>query len=1222
MEDASNIDHSELSTKETLHPEVEQPSSAESTDDSVTVETNAEPETCAVENQNMHIEEEPELQIHDQSENEQDAEALLEEENGISNDIPESVNDQPQEQDDDHDHAEMTGSEQELPDCSEFDSSLVETENQDEEPLSPQDSTSLERRHSVRTEALIQAAARAVLSLTQNQEDQEPENHDDQDESILSSTTDDNEQTDETRQLDHDDTLPSRPESACSLPSPTEQSSIGDAADSISHRGTEDDIFSDRSPRSSIHSVDGPCDDDVLEQMTEKGDQSPYVRSRVVSGVSVSGESVISDLSRLSRYEKEDFIPTSRSNRPAFRSPSSVRAIQMASPTPSIYSPPTQSVKRQSGIPTISRLGSFSSSAQDSPGGRTTPRFKRQEAPLVLLHATLLPLRWSYGEVMNHFETKKVAPPVFSSESLKNLRGAWRQVQDRLGDTVLERGILLPHPQNDFEILEERLLEALELPLRRRARILECGHYVGPSNDTAVSDDEDDYDDFSDDEEFEARTKPEKRHWCKTCKGDIRCEELGAERVFRLKVYASNGLMSPGAWEACWKEMERVDIEVEPIIDSVIQRELSQLVAAFEQEQQQQLEAEQHQQTEEEQRVQLEEERRLVLEQERQELEAQRQQFEEQRLELDMHRKLVEEEQRQHVEEARRQELEEEQRQIEEQRQQLELARQQFEEERRQRLEDEQKQIPASRSSSRNSYVEDDIASPTTGVAVSPGFDDRRRDSERLREIYGDTPRASSEGLIGNPSPAIHIHVDSGRQREEDQSSRQLATIPARRDGSLQTAPVPYEVSQQAYTHPPTAPSSEQTYPRHEDRRKTLETASLPELLGETIRVLLQDPKNVAIAVLVVLIAVLAGQFAKQDRGFEVYKPQQHYQVQHHQLDNREPVGQVIMNTPAALHQTASSWSTASQQVETIYKTVTAEAFSQKPAVSQNVETIYETVTRQAIQEAPTRVVETIYTTVNPENTAAPEVASELPSSSADPSVDLNPLPFDSPDAEDNTPASSATPLVDIGLDPFTPPTPSPEIETEPESHSDQETLKTTASNEVEVELVTQDIDAPTSASPPNREEDELNAISTPHDEIEDNDTPSSDIVKNDGKDDPILDSAHLEIDVEAPTLTPGSSFTETATTIISETITETILETITRTHAGVEPTVTPSEHEDVVSQGLSSDATSETHTRASEQERIRETFTETVRVTSTIEVDAPEKTSVGPASQVPPVDV
>ncbi|KAG8163827.1 hypothetical protein KVR01_005745 [Diaporthe batatas] len=1024
---ASGTAESDHTKDEALDQDEPQPSAEDPHDEDSHISLSGEPE--------FDSHQEPSIQDEPTQEHHSEAEHTEEEKDEPSLPTGDSV----LESESDQSHAAST-----LQDPSEA------TENQDGTELSSRrgsNSCDLDRRHSVRTEALIQAAARAVVSMReQNGEESAHEDPDSADESAMSSTNDTEDQ-DDTIHPDFDQDAPSRPQSSASR---SIHSSEGDCAENSSRNSTEDDVFSDRSPRTSIHSSDEHYDNDSVEAMTEKGDQSPYVRSRVASGVSTSDASVMSEQSRLSRYDKEDFVPTSRTNRPAFRSPSSVRAMQMSSPTPSAYSSPARA-KKQYGLPTISRLGSPTVSGQFPPKGRSTPtRFKRPEpAPLVLLHVTLLPLRWAYGEVVNYFEGKKIPPALFSSEGIKNLRVAWRQLQDRLGDTEMERGILLPHPQNDYEILEERLLEALELPLRRRARILECGHYLGPSNEmTPSSDIEDDSEDTSDAEDSEASSRKEKRHWCKTCKGDIKYEELGSERVFRIKVYASNGLMSPGAWEACWKEMERVDIEVEPITGSQIQGELAKLGATFDQEHQQrldqqaeeqerlhleeeerlrmevesrqqleeeraQLEAQRQQfeeerrrsleesqrkleeerrQAEKEQRERLEEERRQQFEEERQLLDAQRREFELQRQELDEQRKMIEQEQRQHLEEARRQELEEEHRLLDEQRQQLEEARQQFETERRQRLEEEelrrqreeeeQKQLSSARSISRTSFVEDDLASPTLDTASSTDVDGRRRDSDRLREIYGSHGRSSSEITATNSSPAIHIHVGSGRQQEEEQNSRQLATIPAPREPDMPPAQAHADARQpNAYVAPQTPASpSEQAYQRREDRRRSLDSASLAELVGESIRILLQDPKNVAIAVLVVLIAMLAGQYAKRDEhGVELYKPQQHHSYQHHQLDAREPVGQVIMNTPVVQRVetmappppvaetvyrtvTESPSSSPTPLVETVYKTIVES--SQAPPPSQRTETVYHTVVQPPVQEKPTPVVETVYTTV------------------------------------------------------------------------------------------------------------------------------------------------------------------------------------------------------------------------------------------------------------------
>lgn len=327
------------------------------------------------------------------------------------------------------------------------------------------------------------------------------------------------------------------------------------AGDSSSQHEQDDDVFSDHSPRSSTGS------NVETDHSKQAGDDS----RRVTGGSSISD---------IQPYDPDEhFIPTLRETpRPPFRSPSSVKAMQMSSPPPSVTA--SSRSNRRATRSSVSRIGSPAVSTQFSPK-KTPPRFKRNTPPLVLLHVTLLPLRWPWGNLMDN------ARPSELSDAGKNLREAWKQLQARVGDTVSDRGVLLPHPQNDFEVLEERLLEAMELPLQRRARILECGHYLGPANEMAMADDEVASDD---DESDDNAAAAEKRHWCSTCQSDIRYDSLGEGKIFRTKVYASNGLMKAGAWDACWKEMERVDVELEPITDPSVLDELDRIAATQERE--------------------------------------------------------------------------------------------------------------------------------------------------------------------------------------------------------------------------------------------------------------------------------------------------------------------------------------------------------------------------------------------------------------------------------------------------------------------------------------------------------------------------------------------------------------------------------------------------------------------------------------------------------------
>ena len=329
-------------------------------------------------------------------------------------------------------------------------------------------------------------------------------------------------------------------------------------AGTSSHNENDDDVFSDHSPRSSVGSLSG--EDHAHRKLSDNITQRTSIRSAPR----------VSDFSHYDTDDQEEqFVPTVRGTpRPPFRSPSSVKAMQMSSPPASVIGSSRSS--RRTPLPTVSRLGS--PSAQYSPK-KTPPRFKRNTPPLVLLHVTLLPLRWPWGDVLDVAQTDEL------SESGRGLKEAWRQLQERMGDTTCERGILLPHPQNDFEILEERLLEALELPLRRRARILECGHYLGPSNDlTLLSDSDSEDEDYYPSSPRRSQSLAHKdTHWCSTCHSEIRYDSLGLGKVFRVKVYASNGLIKAGAWEACWKEMERVDVEIEPIVETETHEELVRL---------------------------------------------------------------------------------------------------------------------------------------------------------------------------------------------------------------------------------------------------------------------------------------------------------------------------------------------------------------------------------------------------------------------------------------------------------------------------------------------------------------------------------------------------------------------------------------------------------------------------------------------------------------------
>ncbi|KHN95513.1 pathway-specific nitrogen regulator [Metarhizium album ARSEF 1941] len=509
-----------------------------------------------------------------------------------------------------------------------------------------------------------------------------------------------------------------------------------EGGDSSSHHEHEDDVFSDNSPRSSVGSVS------EAERESAHEVAPPKTRTARISDIPQSDAD-------------EEFSPAIRgTQRPTFRSPSSVMAMQMSSPPASATATPRSS--RRTPRSTVSRLGSPSLSMQYSPK-KTPPRFRRNTPPLILLHVTVLPSRWPWGHVLDHARPSDLSPEA------KTLWESWNQLQDRTGDTISDRGILLPHPQNDYEVLEERLLETLELPLRRRARILECGHYLGPSNEMSLPEEIE-----SEDEDHcnGRRSTTEQTHWCTTCSSQIRYDSLGDGKVYRVKVYASNGLMRAGAWEACWKEMERVDVELEPIIDSKLQEELNCLAA------------------EQQRAVEMEEQAAAAAA------------FDE------------------------------------------EMQRCQEAADAEQSYTSDHVDVPV--------HMEEPCQPQVHGQSSPSSYEEdrRMRDEERLREVYGASPP---------PEP-------------EYSSSPQ----PRRSDLFPQETPIS-----------PSVEALERREERRESRQQTDKSASLPELILEAAKVLMQDQKNVLIGLLslVVLVLALRSGAKPTEIGFESVIPQPVAQV-------------------------------------------------------------------------------------------------------------------------------------------------------------------------------------------------------------------------------------------------------------------------------------------------------------------------------------------------------
>ena len=134
----------------------------------------------------------------------------------------------------------------------------------------------------------------------------------------------------------------------------------------------------------------------------------------------------------------------------------------------------------------------------------------------------------SYGA---HNGEGKKAPLVLLHLTLLLLPGAEEPILRKITPTMLERGMLIEHPRSDYQLLEELIFDALGL-------------------DDAL---EPEFEKIADDD-----TSPDA--WEKSM-GVRRIE--GRDR-WELRVYAANGLMTPGAWRRVWSEMERIDVEVGP----------------------------------------------------------------------------------------------------------------------------------------------------------------------------------------------------------------------------------------------------------------------------------------------------------------------------------------------------------------------------------------------------------------------------------------------------------------------------------------------------------------------------------------------------------------------------------------------------------------------------------------------------------------------------------
>lgn len=259
-----------------------------------------------------------------------------------------------------------------------------------------------------------------------------------------------------------------------------------------------------------------------------------------------------------SSYEPQNhptpFTPLKTRSR--FRNPSSVRALQMDTTPPHLATPSSQQRQR---LYTPSKQGTPRSarshrSVISSPSKLSPIKKVKKEYPLVLLHVTLLPMPLSY------------TPEILETALPPSILANWKLLQEKATDTVLERGILIPHPREDYDLLEERLLESLELKV---PRILKCGHFhLSPEEEADIAAESDE----------EADTDANDADICLDCGRRIRDGKFGSagtgSKRWDIKLFAANGLMRAGAWSAAWREMERVDVEILPWMEEDMKREL------------------------------------------------------------------------------------------------------------------------------------------------------------------------------------------------------------------------------------------------------------------------------------------------------------------------------------------------------------------------------------------------------------------------------------------------------------------------------------------------------------------------------------------------------------------------------------------------------------------------------------------------------------------------
>lgn len=254
---------------------------------------------------------------------------------------------------------------------------------------------------------------------------------------------------------------------------------------------------------------------------------------------------------------------TIRPREAAFRKPSSVRAMQMHTEDEGEDDDYLTPPRRRPGMRSPGSAG-LKRSPYYSPNTSPNKQKVKKEYPLVLLHCNLLapslPVP-AAADPQNQDLVEEVLPTQYWKR--------WRRLQEKVGSGVIrDRGVLISHPEDLYDMLEERLLESLEL---QRARVHQ-GHFLGHEESNPNSEGE-----LSD--QGESETDGEQGEECLDCGGRILRHNSDTNRKWEIKVFAANGLMRAGAWAAAWKEMEKVDVEVGLWLPSDVRRALEKRMA-------------------------------------------------------------------------------------------------------------------------------------------------------------------------------------------------------------------------------------------------------------------------------------------------------------------------------------------------------------------------------------------------------------------------------------------------------------------------------------------------------------------------------------------------------------------------------------------------------------------------------------------------------------------